>query len=142
VIDTQVLLRATLNPRSLPAKIIFELGHLYILALSPGIRAEVEDVLNRPKLRSKFPGLTNETVARTLALLDDAQQVVPESVPNVSRDPKDDIFLATAIASAASYLISEDNDLLVLHPYQGIQIVNALAFLKSIQPPVVPDDIS
>ncbi len=31
VIDTQLFLRATLNERSLPAKLIFQFGHLYIL---------------------------------------------------------------------------------------------------------------
>ena len=38
-----------------------------------------------------------------------------ESVyPQVSRDPKDDKFLATAVASEADYVVSEDRDLLDL----------------------------
>lgn len=135
VIDTQIVLRATLNERSLPAKLLFALGQHYILAVSPGIRAEVEDVLNRPSLREKFPGLTDESVARTLAVLDGGQQFSPETMPSVSRDPKDDIFLATAVESGAQYLVTEDKDLLVLNPYEGIHILNALEFLYVLQPP-------
>ncbi|HEX8429751.1 MAG TPA: putative toxin-antitoxin system toxin component, PIN family [Longimicrobium sp.] len=136
VINTQLFLRATLNHRSLPAKLLFELGEYYVLAVSPGILDEVQDVLNRPKLRNKFTGLTDEAVARTLTVLAGAQQATPDMVPAVSRDSKDDIFLATAVTSGAQYLVTEDKDLLVLDPYQGIRILDALAFLRIIQPSV------
>lgn len=62
VIDTQLVLRATLNERSLPAKIFFNYGQYYILAVSPSIRAEVEDVLTRPSIRAKFTSITDEGV--------------------------------------------------------------------------------
>lgn len=135
VFDTQLVLRATFNERSLPAKLFFQLGDRYMLAVSPGIRAEAADVFNRPELRKKFIGLTDESVARTLQVLDGAQQFEPETIPTVSRDPKDDIFLATAVESGAQYLVTEDNDLLVLNPYQGIHILNALDFLRILLPP-------
>ncbi len=130
VIDTQLILRAALNDRSLPARLLFDLGHLYMLAISPGIYAEAQDVLNRPKLRRKFTGLTDESVSRTLAVLQGGLQVIPDHIPTISRDPKDDIFLATANLSKAAYLVTEDQDLLVLHPYEDIQILNALDFLN------------
>lgn len=134
VIDTQLILRATLNPRSLPAKLLFGFGERYVLAVSAAIYAEAEDVLNRPKLRAKFSGLTDEAVSKTLRVLAAAQQVELDEIPPVSRDPKDDVFLAVAVASGAKYLVSEDQDLLVLNPYEGIQIINALDFLAILQP--------
>lgn len=97
VIDTQIILRATLNARSLPGKLLFDLGYLYTLALSPAVRAEIVDVLSRPKLRQKFPGLTDESAAAVLAVLDGGLQVTPEITPAVARDPKDDMFLALAV---------------------------------------------
>jgi uncharacterized protein len=124
-----------LNEQSLPAKLLFELGRHYILAMSPATRAEALDVLTRPKLRAKFTTLTDAAVARTLAVLDGGQQVTPEEVPSISRDPKDDIFLATAVLSGAQYLVTEDQDLLVLNPYRNIRILNALDFLRVITPP-------
>ena len=133
VIDTQLVLRAALNERSLPAKLFFQYGHRYVLAVSPGIRAEVEDVLTRPSIRAKFTRITDETVARILAVLDAGQQVIPEDVPAVSCDPKDDIFLATAVLAEAQFILTEDKDLLVLNPYQNIQILNALDFLNVVE---------
>ncbi|MGH2470091.1 MAG: putative toxin-antitoxin system toxin component, PIN family [Chloroflexota bacterium] len=50
-------------------------------------------------------------------------------MPGVSRDSKDDKFLATAVAAGANYLVSEDEDLLVLKNHQGVQVVNIAAFL-------------
>ncbi len=135
VIDTQIILRATLNPRSLPAKILFELGDRYLLAISPGIYAEAEDVLNRPKLRAKFTGLTDQAVAHTLSVLRAGHNIIPDQILPISRDPKDDIFLATALHSKAQYLVTEDQDLLVLNPYEGIYIIAALEFLKFLTAP-------
>ena len=59
---------------------------------------------------------------------------MPDDVPAVSRDLKDDIFLATAVLSGAQYIVTEDKDLLVLNPYDGIHILNAVEFLNIIRP--------
>jgi len=53
--------------------------------------------------------------------------------PRASRDPKDDVFLATAVAAEAEYLVSEDQDLLVLGEYEGVKIVNTLSFLRVLE---------
>jgi putative PIN family toxin of toxin-antitoxin system len=128
VIDTQVFLRATINRASLPAKINFDYHHLFVMAVSPQTRAELVDVLSRPKLRMHFPKLTDETMAYTLSILDQGLAIELTTIPSVSRDPKDDPFLATAIASGAKFLVSEDQDLLVLNPYKDVQIIDVEAF--------------
>ena len=46
------------------------------------------------------------------------------------RDPKDNKFLELAISVNASCIISGDKDLLILHPFRGIPILNATDFLK------------
>jgi len=112
---------------------LFQMRDAYLLAVSPDVRAEVQDVLTRPKIRTKFPQITNEAVARTLAVLDAGLQITPETVAAVSRDPKDDKFIALAVESKATYLVSEDNDLLILNPYQGIHILNALDFIRILE---------
>ena len=43
------------------------------------------------------------------------------------------MFLACAKAAKASYLVSEDNDLLVLKQYEDTSIVNALDFLTILE---------
>lgn len=66
------------------------------------------------------------------SLVADAEMVEIDlaTMPYISRDRKDDKFLATAKAGGAAYVVSEDNDLLVLGAYEGIGIVDAAAFLR------------
>jgi putative PIN family toxin of toxin-antitoxin system len=142
VFDTQVLLRATINRKSLPARLFFDLRGTYHLAASTQTIAEAKDVLNRPVLREKFSALTDEAVAETLNLLANARQVILKEIAAASRDPKDDILLATALEAQAQYLVSEDNDLLVLDSYQGTRIINALDFLRVLQEAQAKDNLS
>ncbi len=134
VIDTQVLLRAVINRRSLPAQVVYDLVDNYILLVSEATLAEIEDVLNRPKVRTKFQ-LTDSVVGELLQRLSKGERIVVTDVPAIGRDPKDDIFLACAVTGSSQYIVSEDKDLLVLNPYQNIQIVNVLDFLKVIRIP-------
>lgn len=133
VIDTQLFLRAAINRRSLPARLIYDLRGRYQLVTSVEVSAEITDVLNRVELREKFKTLTDEVVQEIVTLLQTAEVVAPTEVEAISRDAKDDIFLACAKASGAQYIVSEDKDLLVLNPYEGIQIINALDFLNVLQ---------
>jgi len=135
VLDTQLFLRAAINRKSLPTKLIFDLDGMYQLTVPAAIVVEVTDVLNRPKLRAKFSTLTDPIVGEVTELLSVAEIVNPTDVPAVARDPKDDIFLACAKAAKAPYLVSEDQDLLVLDPYEGVRIINALSFLNAITKP-------
>ena len=133
VIDTQIFLRAAINRQSLPGKLVFDLRDRYILVTSPQMMAEVTDVLSRPALRTKFKTLTDATLNGILTRIADAEIIEVTDVEAVSRDPKDDIFLACARASGANYVVSEDKDLLVLNPYKGIPIIDALGFLRALQ---------
>lgn len=133
VIDTQVFLRAVINRKSLPATIVFDMAQAYELVTSQAINDEVRNVLHRPKLRAKFPHLTDEIAQQVMILLTSAETVTPVDIPSVSRDPKDDIFLACALSSSATHIVSEDNDLLVLNPYEDIQIVNVLDFYSLVK---------
>lgn len=142
VIDTQLFLRAAINRKSLPARLIFDMNTYYQLLTSLEITSEIVDVLSRPELRAKFATLTDEILEQIQVILRAADQIEINEVPAVSRDPKDDIFLACAQVGSASHIISEDNDLLVLNPYEQIQIINALAFLQLLlqQSPHQQDD--
>jgi putative PIN family toxin of toxin-antitoxin system len=135
VIDTQIFLRATINRRSLIHKIVFEMQDHFQLIFSDEIKAEVNGVLHRPKLRNKFPDLTDELAAKTLAIFNGAERVtLPDPVPQISRDPKDDMFLACATTGNADYLLSEDKDLLVLEAHHDTKIVDVPTFFRVIQP--------
>ena len=50
-----------------------------------------------------------------------------------SRDVKDDIYLACALAATAQYLVSYDNDLLVLGKPFGVEVVRPAGFLRRLK---------
>ncbi|NET73225.1 MAG: putative toxin-antitoxin system toxin component, PIN family [Sphaerospermopsis sp. SIO1G2] len=47
------------------------------------------------------------------------------------RDPKDDKFLSLAVNGDADYIITGDQDLLVLHPFRHIPIMAPAQFVQS-----------
>jgi putative PIN family toxin of toxin-antitoxin system len=47
----------------------------------------------------------------------------------ICRDPKDDKFLNLASSGKANFIVTGDDDLLILKSYRGIQILNAKDFL-------------
>ena len=111
VLDTNVFLRALINPHSRCGRLLGEFSREYELVLSPAIVREVLEVLHRPRLRAKFPAIAQLDVARVIALFEQALVVEPDEVPPVSRDPDDDKFLACARAAEAEYLVTEDKDI-------------------------------
>ena len=130
VIDTVVFVRSLLNPHSASGRVIFAHADEYRLILSAPIVREILEVLQRPEITSKIQFVAGMDTRRVLDLLSQAEIVELSSIPQVSRDPKDDKFLATAVAGEADYVISEDRDLLDLGEYQGIKIVDVATFLK------------
>jgi predicted nucleic acid-binding protein len=45
------------------------------------------------------------------------------------RDAKDNKYLELALAAGARTIVSGDSDLLVLHPWRGVRILNPAAYL-------------
>jgi uncharacterized protein len=133
VFDTVVFVRALINPFGVWGRLIFQHGHAYTLIVSPPVVEEILEVLHRPELTRRFRSLIGLDVAQVIAILDDAEAIELQNVPAVSRDPKDDKFLATAVAARAEYVVTEDNDLLVLDPYEGVRIVTAGQFLTIVE---------
>ena len=122
------------------------------LCLSTEVLREVREVLSRPKIRQRFPALTDETLTTFFAQLNRFAQFVGE-VPRVvplPRDPKDEKYLDLAVAAGASHLVSYDNDLLDLMDEQRpegrvfrarfpqITIHDPVSFLRTLS--VLPPD--
>lgn len=55
---------------------------------------------------------------------------IKDTIPSVSRDPKDDYLLAYAVVGQADYLVSGDKDLLVLKRIEGVVIISPAEFAK------------
>ena len=132
VLDTVVFVRSLLNLRSRSAHLVFGRTSEYRLVVSPPVVREIFDVLQRPLLNQRLSRLPGRDVAAVLGMLGraDAVEIDLATIPRVSRDAKDDRFLATAKAGGAAFIVSEDDDLLVPGEYEGIKIVNAETFLR------------
>ncbi len=133
VLDTNVFLRALINPHSRCGRLLGEFSREYELVLSPAIVRGVLEVLHRPRLRAKFPRITQLDVARVIALFERALVVEPDQVSSVSRDPDDDKFLACARAAEAEYLVTEGKDLLVLEAYGDTRICRPEEFISLLE---------
>ena len=53
-----------------------------------------------------------------------------EKIEAVKDDPKDNIFIETAVAGNVDYIISQDNHLLKLKEFRGIKIITPEEFNK------------
>lgn len=131
VVDTNVLVSALLSG-PVPRRIYHAfLDGSIALLFSRDTLAELIDVLSRPAFRS----LTSETEVADLLAAIRRDALIVEAIERVSvcRDPKDDIFLACALAGRAEYLVTGDRDLLVLHPWRGIRILRPAEFLRQLR---------
>ncbi len=130
VFDTAVFDRSLINPHSRWGRLIFTHYPRYRLFLSQPVVLEFLEVLHRPELARKFRSLRGMDTARIIEILGQAEIVEVSATPAVSRDVEDDKFLATARVAGAEYLVTEDEDLLVLGEYEGVKIVDTATFLK------------
>ena len=133
VFDTVVFVRSLINPHSRWGRTVFTYSHRCRLFLSYPVLTEILEVLKRPELTSKFRSLRNMDMTRVIEILGQAEVVEITQIPTASRDVKDNKFLATAGAAGADYLVTEDEDLLVLVEYEGVKIVDTAAFLAILE---------
>jgi len=132
VLDTSTLVSAAIRSGSVPHQAFVKALDTCFPCLSGETLAELEDVLYRRKFdryldresRNTFLDLVHRGAYRFPLAGTSASVVQP-----ACRDPKDDKFLALAVAAEADVLVSSDKDLLVLHPWRGIGIVTPAEFV-------------
>lgn len=130
VVDTNILIRAVIKPAGTVAPVLHELRNgAYTMLYSRELLAELADVLNRPRIRGKY-GISDADIHTVLALiLLRGEAVEPQRRIAACRDPKDDKFLEVAVAGRADIIVSGDQDLLILDPFEGIPIREPRDFL-------------
>jgi len=89
---------------------------------------EISNVLARPK----FTGHINKNlVEEFLVLFLKTVDVIESKIKiNDCRDEKDNFILETAVSGKANFIVTEDNDLLVLNPYKDLKIITVNGFYK------------
>ena len=122
VIDTNLWLSGLMLPGSVPGQIVRAASTAEITAvLSEPILEELRLALTYRRVRPRIR-LSDAELERYLAELHYVAEIVDVggTAARVPRDRRDDIVLATFVASGADYLLTGDDDLLALRPDHSI----------------------
>ena len=134
VLDTNVIVSGLLWGGPPRRWLDFARQNTIALYTSAVLLAELAEVLAREKFTVPLVahGLTPNGILRGYAAL--AQTVAaPLIARTVPADADDDAVIACALAAKANLIVTGDRDLLVLHPFGEIAILNPTAALQRIQ---------
>lgn len=132
VFDTSTLVGAILRAGSVPARALQSVLYSFELYVCAESLAALQNSLSKPRLERY---ITAEARQAFLDLLrrNGESYVIGESelarVDPPCRDANDNFILALALAAQADAIVSSDNDLLVLHPWREIPILNPAEFM-------------
>jgi len=127
VFDTNVLIAAFLTEGICAKLLIRARRRDFNLTLSDGILREFNRVLKK-----KLAASPHEISEALIILSEAAQNILgqTDSIEPICRDSDDDMILACARDAAADYVVTGDEDLLVLKNYKGISILSPREFEK------------
>lgn len=125
VLDTNVLIAAFLTEGLCSRLLIRARKQAFNLVLCNDIIREFEGILIK-----KFK-LTSTYISEISAIVSEAASEILNKlnhIPNICRDPNDDMIIACAIDATADYIVTGDEDLLILKKYKDIIIINPRNF--------------
>lgn len=125
VLDTNVLIAAFLTEGLCSGLMIRARKRAFGLVLCDDIISEFEGIL-----RKKFK-ITPADVSEISAIVSEAATEILHdlsSVPDVCRDPNDNMIIACAVDAHAGYIVTGDEDLLILKKHKDIVIINPRNF--------------
>lgn len=131
VFDTNILVSALLFETSVPAQAFFAALSTGDVLLSETLVNEINEVLQRKKLKKYISNEQREEFL--IALVQSSKLVDVIEMIDVCRDPKDNHVLELAVSGGAQVIVTGDSDLLILNPFESIQIVTPRDFLASIE---------
>jgi uncharacterized protein len=131
VIDTNLWISFIISNRLEQLDALLSSGTVRLL-FSMELVAEIQETIRKPKLRKFFTGYALEEMLVTLAPYVDFIDV--ESKVATCRDPKDNFLLALAKDGQADYLITGDQDILILKKSGKTRMITYSSFISKITP--------
>lgn len=131
VLDTNIAIGAVTSLTGPPAQILTAWRNSsFTWVTSPGLLAELRRALAYPRVQ-RYSVWSAERVALLLADIENEAMIVAPTgeIAVVERDLDDNRVVEAAVAGEADYIVTNDNDLLVLGNFEGIEIVTAARFL-------------
>ena len=130
VIDTNILVSRLLMRKSIPAQVVDKVLDSSKIIFSDNSFDELKEVLTRSKF-DKYVSIEDRlkfiNILKILAIIVEVKQSVFHC-----RDPKDNKILEAAVSRHARYIITGDEDLLVLKSFKNIQIISPKDYLNAI----------
>lgn len=125
VIDTNVWLSAALSPSGVPSQVVRRVLAFGVPVFSEATFAELETRLWKPKFDRYLSMETREgTLHDARAVAHWVDLPTDLATRRFSRDIDDDKFIHTALAGSALWLVTGDQDLLVIAADDGLHIVS------------------
>jgi putative PIN family toxin of toxin-antitoxin system len=129
VLDANTLISAfLLSDTSASARAYYKAKAEGEIVISEDTFNEFSDVFIRSKFDKYLP------LTKRLIIIEDLKTIVRfktvTTIIQACRDPKDDKYLEPGVSSGAACIITGDKDLLVMHPFEHIQILTPADFLK------------
>ena len=114
------------KPQKILDRVVLGLDELYI---TNAIFDEIAEVMLRPNFKTP-PQIIDAYIK---AIEKTGKKIfMSGEITGICRDKDDDAIIECGILSSADYLITGDNDLLVLEKYQGMKILSANEYLHII----------
>lgn len=134
LLDTNVLVSYLLTPAaggSIETIMEALIQGAFTLIVPPDLLEELEQVATRKPRLAKRIHLDQLTRLRDLLLaIGELVPAIEETIPAITRDRKDDYLLAYAFVSEVDYLVTGDDDLLILDKLGALVILSPPAFAE------------
>lgn len=129
VLDTNIFISGILWPKGNPRKILYlfrdkEIEIFCSQILFQEIILTLSKVVKRYQLSTKIVSDWFNIIQREVSMIGRLPTI------DTCRDSNDNMIIATAIASEANFIITGDEDLLLIKKYKGIKILTARKFLE------------
>jgi putative PIN family toxin of toxin-antitoxin system len=128
VIDTNVLVSAVLIKESISDRVVRKAFSNDVVIRSAATTVELSNTLKKQKFDKYFRNEYERNLF--IHLFTTRSQIIEVShAVTVCRDPKDNKYLELALSGSAECIITGDQDLLVLSPFENIPIITPREFL-------------
>lgn len=138
LLDANILISYMLHPHAeRPITQVVRAGVLgaFTLLLPAALLEEMSaKSAKKPYLAARIDPAEVAQFAAILRRAGETIAAITELIPAVTRDPKDDYLLAYAVIGLADYLLTGDEDLLVLRQVQGVTICSPREFIETYWP--------
>ncbi len=129
LLDTNVLISAALSSKGAPHALVQLILNNGCLVFSSATFEELRSRLYRPKFDVYLSLDMREGLLHDFSA--SARWVEPDIVLPFSRDPSDDVFIATAVKAGLALLVSGDKDLLEAPLPSGLQVLTPAQALSA-----------